>query len=89
MSARRRFQLAGFVRYCGERIGREQGIAIEAWTVQLEVEPDGWRARVAVQVAGLRVEAAGRAVQPDAAIWEAMCRIEQPLRETRHTPQAA
>lgn len=89
MSARRRFQLAGLVRYCGERMGREQGIAIDAWTVRLEAEPAGWQARVAAHVAGMRVEAVGHAMQPDAAIWEAMCRIEQPLRETRHTPQAA
>lgn len=90
MSVRRRFELAEFERYCGDRIQRDQGIAIDGWIVQLAPEPDGWRARVTAHVAGMRVEAVGHAMLPDAAIWEAMCRIEQPLREiTRHTPQAA
>lgn len=90
VSARRRLELEELARYCGTRIEREQAIGVCAWSVQLAPEPWGWRARVVALLAGCAVEATGRAAQPDAAIWEAMCRIEQPLLDsTRRPPLAA
>lgn len=88
MSARRRLELQELVRYCAARIEREQAPAIRTWSVQLATEPGGWRARVIAHAAAT-VEAVGRAALPDAAIWEAMCRVEQPLREARVALAAA
>jgi len=80
MSTRQRDELAAFARYCAARVDRDHG-ASDHWNVSLAANPDGFVCVVKVQRHGTEVTARWGTVDPSRAIWNAMCRIEQPLRE--------
>ena|ERR1051326_9073046 len=76
-------ELAAFVRYCVMRIERELG-ARERW--QVEIAPtrgSGFGSRVSVVDRGIETAERGQGRDAALAVWDAMCRIEQILRERR------
>lgn len=81
-SARLQRELRAFARYCILRLERELGTH-DAWTVELAPSHGGYRTRVAVRDRGLTVDAQARGQDGPMAIWEAMCEVEQRLRERR------
>jgi hypothetical protein len=79
-------ELRSFVGHCTERIERELG-TLERWTVMLVPRIQiGFMGVVIVEHAGRTVE--GRSPGRDAlfAVWNAMCRVEQPLRDSLRRP---
>lgn len=81
--------LVAFAGYCAARISRDLS-GIDAWDLYLVGGLDGQaNAVVRVHVRGNVVEARGSASDPAHAIWNAMCQVEQPLREAAVVPRAA
>jgi hypothetical protein len=74
-------ELIAFAGFCAARIAR--GLrGIGAWDLYVVGGLDGQSdAVVRVHVAGGTVEVRARACDPAHAIWNAMCDVEQPLRE--------
>lgn len=67
------------------RMEREPGER-ETWTVQ--VAPDagvGYQTRITVRKSGAVLEASGSGQDGALATWDAMCRLEQTLRERRRS----
>jgi len=83
-SERRTRELGGFARYCILRIERELG-ARESWKVLIEVSAGTHASTVTVDHRGHTFEIRTRHQDAVLAIWDAMCRIEQSLREHRAT----
>lgn len=79
-AARERTGLIVLARYCVQRIVRDLA-GIDSWTVTLQPNGDRVTAEVRARVGNVAIEASGSDVHPAGAIWNAMCRIEQPLRE--------
>jgi hypothetical protein len=76
-------ELGAFARYCVTRIERELG-AREHWQVTIAPTTGGvFASQVAVTDRGVETEQRGRGHDAALAIWDAMCRIEQILREQR------
>jgi hypothetical protein len=81
--------LVAFAGYCAARISRDL-TGIEAWDLFLVGGIDGQAdAVVRVHVRGEVVEARASECDPAHAIWNAMCRIEQPLRDAAVALRAA
>lgn len=73
--------LVAFAGYCAARIARDLS-GIEGWDLYLVGGIDGHAdAVVRVHVRGTIVEARASECDPAHAIWNAMCRVEQPLRD--------
>lgn len=92
VSERQRRELGAFARYCAKRIERDLGTT-ERWTVTLSAGP-GMQYGSSVSVHDAEGPIVGRGTSADAvlAIWEAMCLLEQRLREhlaTIRTPAPA
>lgn len=86
VSTRQRRELGAFARYCAQRIERDLGV-LDQWTVSVVT---GARGEYATVVSVRRHwELEGRGVGPDAVltIWDAMCRLEQAVREARPGPR--
>jgi hypothetical protein len=83
-------ELGAFVRYCVSRIERELG-EIEHWSVTIAPAGGKFTSVVAVQDAGDAIESTGTGMDGPLAAWEALCRLEQRLREARacRTAEAA
>jgi hypothetical protein len=81
-STRQARELGAFARYCVVRIEREIGDC-ELWIVAIEPSLGGYRARVAVCDRGVTIEQQGTGHDGPLAIWDAMCSLEQRLRELR------
>ncbi len=79
--SRRHRELAAFVHYCVARIERELG-DVGRWTVRVTPTVGGFTSTVAVE-AGSRTEVIANGFDGPLSIWDAMCRVEQALRETR------
>jgi hypothetical protein len=81
VSERQRRELGAFARYCAGRVERELGTT-ERWSVSLRADA-GIQYTSTVSVADAQGAIVGRGVSSDAvlAIWEAMCQLEQRLRE--------
>jgi hypothetical protein len=75
-------ELGAFVRYCVSRIERELG-EIEHWSVTIAPAGGEFTSVVAVQDAGDAIESTGTGMDGPLAAWEALCRLEQRLREAR------
>lgn len=73
-------ELRSFIVYCASRIERDLG-DLERWTVLLRQSSAGFTGVVIVDHAGRRVEARSPGSDALLAVWNAMCRIEQPLRD--------
>lgn len=88
--ARQYRELGAFVRYCVSRIERELG-QIEHWSVTIAPASGKFTSVVAVQDGSDTIESKGTGMDGPLAAWEALCRLEQLLRESRarRTPVAA
>lgn len=75
-------ELGAFVRYCVSRIERELG-EIEHWSVTIAPAGGGFTSVVAVQDGSDAIESTGTGLDGPLAAWEALCRLEQRLREAR------
>src|SRR5437764_4199182 len=80
--ARQYRELGAFVRYCVSRIERELG-EIEHWSVTIAPASGEFTSVVAVQDGGDAIESTGTGMDGPLAAWEALCRLEQRLREIR------
>lgn len=91
-SVRQERELGAFARYCVQRIEKELGER-EHWLVQIVLGGRGYSAVVEVRHFGLVLETRGAGTDGPLAIWDAMCRIEQELRDRgalfAKTPRAA
>src|SRR5262245_15821864 len=83
-SARQRRELTAFARYCILRVERELG-RHHGWVVKIEPTPGNYVTRIAVHDAAGIVEATGVGLDGALATWEAICRIEESLRELAGT----
>jgi hypothetical protein len=81
-SARQERELGAFVRYCIQRIEKDLGER-QVWTVDIELGGRGYSALVEVQHLGLVLQTRGHGQDGPLAIWDAMCRIEQEIRDRR------
>ena len=75
-------ELGAFARYCVQRIERDLGPR-QQWSIEIDLRSGSYAARVEVQHLGLALESRGEGQDGPLAIWDAMCRIEQQLRERR------
>jgi hypothetical protein len=74
---------AGFARYCINRI-EEDGVAEHVrWDVTVGVSRSGLRTQIVLEQVGLTLETPGVGQDAELAVWDAMCRLEQMLRERR------
>jgi hypothetical protein len=81
-SERQHRELGAFVRYCVIRIERELGEP-ERWVVRIVPAGTGFRSTVAVQDGGVEIESTGEGLDGALAVWDALCSLEQALREAR------
>lgn len=81
-SAKLERELAAFARYCVQRIEKDLGER-QQWLVEITLGGRGYTALVEVQHLGLVLETRGYGNDGALAIWDAMCRIEQELRDRR------
>jgi hypothetical protein len=79
-SPRQERELGAFARYCVQRIEKELGER-EHWLVEIVLGGRGYSALVEVQHYGFVLETRGAGNDGPLAIWDAMCRIEQELRD--------
>jgi hypothetical protein len=81
-SAKQERELGAFARYCVQRIEKDLGER-QHWLVEITVGARGYSALVEVQHHGLAIETRGTGNDGALAIWDAMCRVEQELRDRR------
>ena len=87
-SARQHRELGAFVRYCVLRIERELGEP-ERWIVRISPAVDGFHSTVSVHDGDLEIETTGAGLDGALAVWDALCSLEQALREARNKRTAA
>ena len=75
-------ELGAFVRYCVLRIEKDLGER-QHWTIEIELGGRGYSAHVEVSHLNSILETRGYGNDGPLAIWDAMCRIEQELRDRR------
>jgi hypothetical protein len=82
--ARQYRELGAFVRYCVSRIERELG-EIDRWSVTLAPAGGEFTSHVAIESAGSETMLAstGRGLDGPLAVWDALCKLEQLLRDAR------
>jgi hypothetical protein len=80
--ARQYRELGAFVRYCVSRIEREFG-EIEHWAVSIVPAGGEFISTVEIKDAGEPIATRGRGMDGPLAAWEALCVLEQRLRELR------
>jgi hypothetical protein len=79
-----RDELAAFAGFCAARIARDLR-GIESWDLFVVGGLDQANAVLRVRVGSEVVEVRATAIDPAHAIWNAMCRIEQPIRDVAAT----
>jgi hypothetical protein len=75
-------ELGAFVRYCVSRIERDLG-EIEHWSETIAPVGGEFTSVVAIQDGSDVIESTGTGMDGPLAAWEALCRLEQRLREAR------
>ena len=82
--ARQYRELGAFVRYCVSRIERELG-EIDRWSVTLAPAGGEFTSCVAIEGAGTdtALTSTGRGHDGPLAVWDALCKLEQLLRDAR------
>ena len=75
-------ELGAFVRFCVFRIERELGES-ERWVVIVAPGSAGFRSTVTVHDGPLALQTTGTGLDGALAVWDALCRLEQALREGR------
>jgi hypothetical protein len=73
-------ELVSFAGFCAARIARDLR-GIDSWDLYVAGGLDQSAAVIRVNIGQETVEARATAADPANAIWNAMCRIEQPIRE--------
>lgn len=86
-STRQRRELTAFARYCIHRLERELGQR-DAWIVEIAPFAGKYTTRIAVIDLFGAIEASGAGLDGALSIWEAMCHLEQSLRESPTTRAA-
>lgn len=86
-SNRQRRELTAFARYCIHRLERELGQR-HAWIVEIAPTSGQYATRIAVIDLFGAVEANGVGLDGALSIWEAICRLEESLRESAITRAA-
>ena len=86
-SPRQRHELGAFARYCILRVERELG-EWESWVVHIVPSPDGYTSHIALHHQGVLLEEQGSGQDGALATWDAMCRIEQRMRDRRRVALA-
>lgn len=81
-SSKHERELGAFARYCAQRIEKDVGER-EQWVVEIAILKNSYTTLVQVQHFGLVIEVRGEGNDGPLAIWDAMCRLEQELRERR------
>ena len=85
---RARQQLGAFVYYCVARIERDLG-PVAHWSVKVAPSHGGFATSIHVDDRGAVLDVQADAFDGPLAVWDAMCRIEQRLREERALPHSA
>ncbi|HEX3757210.1 MAG TPA: hypothetical protein VHW23_00830 [Kofleriaceae bacterium] len=80
--ARQYRELGAFVRYCVSRIERELG-EIEHWSVTIAPAGGEFTSAVSIKDGPDTIESTGAGMDGPLAAWEALCKLEQLLREAR------
>jgi hypothetical protein len=75
-------ELGAFVRYCVIRIERELGEP-ERWVVRIAPSGTRFASTVALHDGELDLESTGAGLDGALAVWDALCSLEQALREAR------
>lgn len=75
-------ELGAFVRYCVLRIERELG-EIEHWSVAIAPAAGAFTSRVEVDSDGESLQSTGAGMDGPLAVWDALCKLEQLLRDAR------
>jgi hypothetical protein len=78
--ARRHRELRAFACFCIARIEREMG-ALDGWVVTITPAGRGFAAAVLARRSGSTVERQGLGRDSTLAVWDALCNLEQALRE--------
>jgi hypothetical protein len=81
-SIRQHRELGAFVRYCVIRIERELGEP-ERWMVRIVPTGSGFRSTVSLEDGELALQSSGAGLDGALAVWDALCSLEQALREAR------
>jgi hypothetical protein len=84
-SHKQRHELGAFARYCILRVERELG-EWESWVVHIVPSLGGYASHIALYDRGVLLEEQGSGQDGALATWDAMCRIEQRMRERRRDP---
>lgn len=82
VGSRRRQDRAGFARYCINRVEGEHGEHAR-WDVTIGISQSGFRTQIVLEQIGVTLETPGVGQDAELAVWDAMCRLEQMLRERR------
>lgn len=75
-------EVGAFVRYCVSRIERELGV-IDHWSVSIRPAGGEFSSIVAIQDGHDAIESRGSGLDGPLAAWDALCKLEQRLREAR------
>jgi len=86
-SPKRCHELGAFARYCILRVERELG-EWQSWVVHVVPSPDGYASHIALHDRGVLLEEQGSGQDGALATWDAMCRIEQRMRERQRKDPA-
>jgi hypothetical protein len=81
-SAKHERELAAFARYCAQRIEKDMGER-EHWIIEIALAKSSYTTLLQVEHFGTLIEVRGEGSDGPLAIWDAMCRLEQELRERR------
>ncbi len=80
-SVRQYREVGAFVRYCVARIERDSELA-DWWSVKIVPARSGFACEVVVQRRQLVVQSRGAGLDGPLAAWDALCKVEQVLRES-------
>jgi hypothetical protein len=81
-SSKHERELAAFARYCAQRIEKDMGER-EHWVIEISIAKSSFTTHLQVEHFGTVIEVRGEGSDGPLAIWDAMCRLEQELRERR------
>jgi hypothetical protein len=80
-------ELSDFVQYCVARIEREVGL-VERWQLTVTATRGGFTSTAHVADGEYAADGAALAFDRSLAVWDAMSRLEEGLRELRHVSAA-
>lgn len=81
-SKRQYVELGAFVRFCVTRLERELG-ELERWIVKIDLAEGRFQSTLVAHAGGRTLRAVGIGLDGTLAVWDALGRLEQELRELR------